>query len=136
MPFSSQRQFLISVAGIDGYFMQKSGGNITSDSNKVYDGGQVVPQIVTSPKDVDNLTIGRAYDQARDEPILQKYRPLVGRWTTTVTVQPTDADLVAVGKPSVYSNAVLVSLTEPEYDASSGDVAMFEMEFAVTNVTN
>jgi hypothetical protein len=80
--------------------------------------------------------VSRAYDQNRDAPILERLRPQVGRFTTSITVQPTDADLVAVGKSSVYSDAVLVSITEPEYDSASGDVAMFELEFAVTNVTN
>jgi hypothetical protein len=136
MAFSSQRQFLITVSSVAGYFMSKNGGNVTSDSTKVYDGGAVVPQIITGPKEVENLTVSRAYDQNRDAPILERLRPQVGRFTTSITVQPTDADLVAVGKSSVYADAVLVGITEPEYESSSGDVAMFELEFAITNVTN
>lgn len=136
MAFSAQRQFLVTVSGIDGRFMSKSGGGITSDSTKVYDGGAINPQIVTSPKEVENITVGRAYDQGRDEPILVALRPQVGRYTTTITVQPADADLVAIGSPSVYSGAVLVGITEPDYDSGSGDVAMFELEFAIVSMSN
>jgi hypothetical protein len=136
MAFSAQRQFLVTISGIDGKFMTKSGGNISSDSNKIYNGGSTVPSIITSPSEVDNVTVSRAYDQTRDAPILQVLRPQVGRYTATITVQPADADLVAIGKSSVYADAVLVGITEPDYDSSSGDVASFELEWAVATVTN
>ena len=136
MTYSAQRQFLVTLSGIDGKWMSKGGAGIQSDSNKIYDGGSLVPSIVTSPAEVENITVSRAYDQTRDEPILANLRAKVGRYSTTITVQPTDQDLVAVGKPSVYSGAVLVGLTEPDFDSSSGDVASIELEFAVVSVTN
>lgn len=136
MAFSAQRQFLVTVSGIDGKFMSKSGGGVTSDSTKIYDGGAVTPSIITSPSEVENLTVSRAYDQGRDEAILASLRPQVGRYSTSITVQPADADLVALGNPSVYSGAVLVGITEPDYDSGSGDVTMYELEFAVVSVSN
>ena len=136
MAFSAQRQFLVTVDGMAGYFMSKTGGNIASDSAKIYDGGTLVPEIVTSPAEVENITISRAYKQERDDPILQNLRGKVGRHITTITVQQTDADLVPVGSASVYAGAVLVGLTEPEFDSSSGDVASMELEFAVKAVAN
>jgi hypothetical protein len=136
MTYSAQRQFLVTISGITGYWMTKSGGEIASDSNKIYDGGSLIPAIVTSPAETGNITVSRAYDQARDEPILANLRTKVGRYSTTITVQPTDQDLVAVGKASVYAGAVLVSITEPDFDSSSGDVASVELEFATVSVTN
>lgn len=136
MAYSAQRQFLVTLSGIDGKWMTKGGAGIQSDSNKIYDGGSIVPSIVTSPAEVENVTVSRAYKQERDEAILQNLRVQVGRYTTTITVQPTDADLVAVGKASVYAGAVLVGITEPDFDSSSGDVASIELEFAVVSVTN
>lgn len=136
MAFSAQRQFLVTLSGIDGKWMTKSGGEIQSDSNKIYDGGSLVPSIVTSPAEVGNITVSRAYDQARDEPILANLRTKVGRYSTTITVQPTDADLVAVGKASVYAGAVLVRVGEPDFDSSSGDIANIELEFATVSVAN
>lgn len=128
---SAQRQFLVKVAGIEGFFASKSGGDISADTNKVYDGGSDSPDVLAGPAEADNITVGRSYDFNRDDPILRQLRKAVGRWTTTVSVTPTDRDLVAVGQPQVYPDALLVGLTEPETDASSGDAASFELEFAI-----
>lgn len=135
MPKSSQRQSLVKVSGIEDYFASKSGGNITADSSKVYDGGSPTPDVMTGPAEADNITVSRPYDLQRDEPVLRRLRKVVGTWVTTVSVTPTDKDLVAVGQPQVYSNAVLVGLTEPEVDASSGDAKTYELEFAVGSYT-
>lgn len=135
MPKSSQRQSLVKVSGIEDYFASKSGGNITADSSKVYDGGQVTPDVMTGPAEADNITVSRPYDLARDEPVLRRLRKVVGTWTTTVSVTPTDKDLIATAQPQVYANAVLVGLTEPEVDASSGDAKTYELEFAVGSYT-
>jgi hypothetical protein len=135
MAKSSARQFLVKVAGIDGYFMTKSGGSISADANKVYDGGSLVPDVLAGPAEADNVTVSRAYDPTRDATLLARLRRDVGRFTTTVSVTPTDRDLVAVGTPVVYSNALLVGVTEPDSDASSGDAATYELEFAVGSFT-
>jgi len=131
MAKSSQRQFLVKVSGIDGYFMTKSGGNISADTTKVYDGGEEVPDVLASPPEADNVTCSRGYDYNRDGALLRSLRRQVGRFSATVSVTPTDRDLIASGDPTVYPKALLVGLTEPDVDASSGDVSTFELEFAV-----
>jgi hypothetical protein len=135
MSKSAQRQFLVKVSGIDGLFATKTGGDVTADANKVYDGGTLVPDVVAAPAEVDNVTVGRPYDPTRDASVLKRYRALVGRWETTLSCTPTDRDLIAVADPVVYSKALLVGVTEPEYDASSGDGATYELEFAVGGVS-
>lgn len=134
MPKAAQRQFLVTVAGVRGFFATKSGGDVSSDVSTVYDGGSLTPEKLASPATADDVTVGRPYDPARDASELARLRPLVGRWRTTVSVQPTDADLIAVGRPVVYANALLVGLTDPEADAASGDAATFELTFAVETV--
>lgn len=131
---SAQRQFLVKVSNIDGYFMTKSGGNISADTTKVYDGGETRPDVLSSPADVENITVSRAYDHQRDSETLVQLRGKVGKLRTTVSVTPTDEDLVAIGSPVVYSDALLVGLTDVEVDASGGDAATFELEFAVSGV--
>ena len=131
MAKSAQRQFLIKVAGIDGYFASKSGGDVSSDTNKVYDGGSDSPDVLAGPAEADNITVSRAYDYQRDGAILKRLRKQVGRWSTTVSITATDRDLVAIAEPQVYPDALLVGLTEPETDASSGDAAEYELEFAI-----
>lgn len=132
---SSQRHFLVKVAGIDGYFTSKSGGESTAASSKVYDGGQVTPEVVTGPIEVGDITCGKNYDPLVDGPILQALRPQVGSYTTTVSVTPTDRNMVPVSRPTTYSNAVLTGLTEPDADAGSSDSAGYELTFTVPSVS-
>lgn len=130
---SANRQFLVKVEGIDGYFATKSGGEVTADSNKVWDGGSLVPDVLTSPAEVGDVTCSRPYDRSRDQPVLDRLILQVGIWRTTVSVTPTDGSLnVMPGtKPRVYSNAALTGVREVEPDASSGDASDLELTFSV-----
>lgn len=134
MAFISQRQFTVTVSGITGVFMTKSGGGITSDATKIYSGGSDTPSIITGVPEIENLTIGRAYDQGRDDVLLSTLRKQVGRFDATITVQETDANYATGSlKKAVYTGK-LVGITEPDYDSSSGDAAMLELEFAISSV--
>lgn len=135
MAFISQRQYVVTVDNIEGKFMTKGGGSVSADSTKIYNGGSKTPAIITGISEVENITVGRAFDSSRDRAMLQTLRSQVGRYVTTIKVQETDADYVAVGNPVVYADAVLVGITEPEYDSGSGDPAMVELEFACSSVT-
>lgn len=128
---SAQRHFLVKVEGIDGHFMSKTGGSISSDTTKVFDGGAITPDVIASPPEAENITVGKAFDVDRDADRLAVLRTKVGSLRTTVSVQPTNADMVASGRPTVYANALLVGLTEPDMDSSGGDAAMWELEFAI-----
>jgi hypothetical protein len=134
MGTAAQRQFLAKVEGIEGYFNSKTGGNRSSDASKVYNGGETDPEVLASPANTDDVTLTRGYKPLRDASVLESLRPQVGRLRTTVSVTPTDEDLVAIGKPVVYSNALLVGLSEPEYNADSGDASTYELTFAVGSV--
>lgn len=132
---SAQRQFLVKVGDLPGYFASKSGGNVSADVNKVYDGGSLKPDLVTAPAVAENITVSRPYDATRDPDLLARLRSVVGVYTATLTVQPTDRDLAPVGRAAVYPNAVLAAVNEPDVDASSGDAAMYELEFAIGDFT-
>lgn len=114
--------------------MTKSGGGISSNVTKAYDGGDPDPDLITAPPEVDNIVVTRIYDPNRDGDLVQALKQQVGRFVTTITVTPTDADYVAVAPPDVYSPAVLVSFKLPDVDAASGDAAPIELEFAVSTV--
>lgn len=131
---SSQRQFLVRVEGLEGLWARKSGGNTTAEPTRVYDGGRVDPDLVAAAPTTENVTVGRTYQRDRDQPILKRLRPLVGSYRTVISVTPTDRDLVAVGDPDVYDNAVLAGITEVEVDAAGNDPAGIELVFAVTKV--
>lgn len=140
MAYLSQRQYLVSLSGLPGtqpsYFMTKTGGNTSSDSSKVYGGGSKVPEIVTGIPETENVTVGRAYDPDRDQAVLAFLRDKVGTWTTTIIVVETDRDYNSLNKGTTYSGSVLVGITEPDFESSSGDPAAFELEFAVVKPTS
>lgn len=128
---SSARNFLVKVEGVDGLWSTKSGGNVSAESTKVYDGGSLKPDIITSPPTAEDVTVTRPFKPQRDDDMVRTLLQLVGSWTTTVSVTPTDSDMVALAPPRVYSNAVLTGVQEPETDASSGDAAMVGLTFAI-----
>lgn len=130
MPISAARQFLIRVSGIDGYFSTRTGGEMTSDASREFDGGSLTPEVLTGPATPGDLTVGRPYKPERDAELLRRLRPLVGRWRTSVASTPTDRDLVAVGSPTVWQG-VLIGVNDPEADAGSGDAVRIELTFAI-----
>lgn len=130
---SAQRQFLVSVSGIPGYFASKTGGGVTSEANKVWNGGSNTPDVISGPPEVENITVTRPWEVA-DADLLASFRRGVGRITATLTVTPTTPDMVANGLPTIYPNALLVGYKEPEPDASSSDAAQVELEFAAPSV--
>lgn len=134
MSKSSQRQFLVKVGDIPGYFMTKTGGNISADVSKAYDGGSPDPELIASPPNVENITVSKILDPVRDNDLIKALRQQVGRYETTITVTPTDRDYVAIVDPAVYSPALLIGLKETDVDASSGDPAPWELEFAIGTV--
>lgn len=131
MASSSQRMFLVQVTGVSGLFASKTGGDTTSDIAKVYNGGATTPELLAAPAQTDNIIVSRPYDHDRDYQAHKNARAKVGRWRTTITVTPTDEDLKSRGKPTTYPNALLMRVSEPDYDASGGDATNFEMEFAI-----
>ncbi len=128
----SQRQALVTIEGIPGLWATKSGGNVTADTTPVWDGGADTPEILAAPAAAENVTVSRPFDDLRDLPELARLRRLVGKFTGTITVQPTNGDLFPIGPATIYPGALLVTLTEPEFDASSGDAQMIELEFAIS----
>lgn len=135
--YLSQRQFLVEAShdDIPGYWMQKSGGNSSADSNKIYGGGDKTPFIVTGITDVENITISRAYDSVRDGSMVDAIRPQIGSLVTSITVTECTVDYEPIdGGSTVYSDCVLVGISEPEFESSSGDAAAIQLEFAVKSV--
>lgn len=133
---AAARQFLWTVTGILGTFAQKTGGEVTSDATKVWDGGATRAQVIAAPPEVGDVTLTRPYDPERDQAMLTNLLSMVGQWTTTISGQPLGSDMkVARGvKPRVYPEALLIGVREPEHDASSGDPADLELTFATGDV--
>lgn len=128
---ASQRQHLTKLDGVDGYWASRSGGEVTAETSKVWDGGALRAVTLSAPAETANVVLGRPYYPTRHADQRRAMARRVGSMRSTITVQDTDADLVPIGRPTVYPDALLVRCTPPEGDASSSDGAVWELEFAV-----
>jgi hypothetical protein len=132
---SAKRQFLTKVDGIEGYWAQRTGGEISADTNKVFDGGSLRPDVLSGPAQVDDIVVTRPYDPARDQVLLNQLKSRVGTWRTTVSQTPTETDLTVSKVPGdVYPDALLIKVKPPESDSGSSDAAELELTFAVPTV--
>jgi hypothetical protein len=123
-------------------FAQVSGGEITASVEKIYEGGKARPTVLCAPSEIGDITLTAHYDDdftAADTAAgigekLQKLRRYVGVAYYNVTVSVYDCDIKSPTNDRVYTNALLVGLTEPEGDSSSGAPATFALTFAISDV--
>lgn len=146
----SQRQVLASIAPVTDThpkwgsfrFAQVSGGEITASVEKIYEGGKLRPTVICAPSEIGDITLTAHYDDDRVEAAtetglahkLKELRPLVGRAQYDITIQTYDCDIIVKGTDRVYKNALLVGITEPDGDSSSGAPATFALTFAISDV--
>jgi len=130
MTKATKRQFLTYCSGIPGYWRSLSGGGATAEYSRDYSGGSQTGTIMAGPQEHEDITLVRTYDPNTDPVWINKIKKKVGRSYHQLTKQATDINFTKVGKPEVYSNAVLVGLTLPETDSSSADAAEITLVFA------
>ena len=148
----SQRQIVATITPEDTVspswgefkFAQVSGGEITAAVEKVYAGGAQFPEVLCAPYEIGDITVTAHMDDYNEQSSeaggagvavkLANLRGKVGRVYYTLTVFLTDCDIQVTGTDRVYTNALLVGITEPEGDASSGAPATFSLTFACQNV--
>lgn len=121
----------ISGPVLTGFFAQISGGEITAAVEKIYVGGEKFPEVLCAPSEVGDVTLTRHYS-SDERTILKNLRLVVGRAYYEVKVYDTDCDLKNNQSERIYSKALLVGLTEPDGDSSSGAPATFALTFAVS----
>ena len=146
----SQRQILAEISPIGatspkwtGFrFAQVSGGEITASVEKIYPGGAKFPEVLCAPAEIGDITLTAHYDDDRVASDtgsgiaakIKTLRPLIGRVYYDITVTTYDCDIVVQGLDRTYANCVLVGMTEPDGDSSSGAPATFALTFAVQGV--
>lgn len=130
----SQSDFLVKVVGITGYFATSGGGDVSSDTTDVFNGGEREPEKLAGRAVTANVTVDRPYDPASHSTLLRDLRKKCGGWRTTVSKQAIDETDQPIGDPEVYPNALLVGVTGPETDASSNSEARLGLEFAVRGI--
>lgn len=139
---ASQRQIVASIRPrretghargplVDDYFAQVSGGEITANVEKVYDGGSLTPDVLCAPSEIGDITVTRHYDVDRDATALKSLRQLVGQVYYDVSVFTLNCDLENPNADRVYHKALLVGISEPDGDSASGSPATFSLTFAI-----
>jgi hypothetical protein len=121
-------------------FPQISGGEITASVEKIYEGGSKSPTVLCAPFEIGDITLTAHYDDGLTETAslakkLQTMRTLVGRGYYDINVKVYDCDIGVPGTDRVYKNSLLVGLTEPDGDSSSGAPATFAFTFAIQSVS-
>jgi hypothetical protein len=126
-------------------FPQVSGGEITASVEKVYDGGSIFPSLLCAPAEIGDITLTAYYDDSADDALtdtkdniaakVNALRQKVGRVFYDIDIAVYDCDIKTKGGDRQYTDALLVALSEPDGDASSGAPAMFSMTFSVQNVS-
>lgn len=136
MPKVAQRQFLTKVAGIDGLWATCSGGEASVEHTKQFDGGALVPDILSGNPQISDLTVSRGYDPTRDGPIRSNLSRMLAQgrsYATTISRTPTDEDYTPIGPAEVFEGK-LKTVTPSDSDANSGDAARFQLVFTVRSV--
>ena len=116
---------------LSGFFAQVSGGEITASVEKIYTGGNPFPETLCAPSEVGDITLTKHYDIDL-RTTLNSLRTKVGRAYYEIKIYDTDCDLKNSQSERVYPAALLVGLSEPEGDASSGAPATFALTFAIS----
>lgn len=144
----SQRQIQATIAPVDPndpkpptdfIFPQVSGGEITASVEKIYEGGKRSPTVLCAPFEIGDITLTAHFDDGLLDTdtmgsFVAKLRSLVGKAYYNIYVQVYDCDIKVSGTDRTYTKSLLVGLTEPEGDSSSGAPATFSMTFAVQTV--
>jgi hypothetical protein len=123
-------------------FAQVSGGEITASVEKIYEGGNSRPTVLCAPSEIGDITLTAHYDDDMTEALtsagigykIKGLRRYVGTGYYNITVSVYDCDIRDPTNDRIYTNALLVGLTEPDGDSSSGAPATFALTFAISDV--
>jgi hypothetical protein len=142
MAFSDQRQFLVTIEGLDGTFWaQTSGGALNLPTSLAWDGGNPTPQIVTGNPTVDALVCTRNYDPVTVGAISAQMKASINSgqpFATTITQTPSDPAYspLSGGELDTWTG-ILTKVQTPVTDASKSgaNVATLALTFTCTKLT-
>lgn len=134
MTASTKRQHIVTVTGpqdIKGNWAKMSGGGPTTTASRYTPGGSQSQIVTTGVPTYADISVSREHDVDRDETWLPNMYKLIGREFTITKIFVDHANKV-LGK-RVYANCPLLTVSEPDQDAESGDVGEVTLTFACPN---
>jgi hypothetical protein len=108
------------------------GGDSTADSTKYRPGGKKTPKALGGPKDYDDVTTSRLYEE--DVNAIHAWidsRNGVG--AVEIAKTPTDAEGNAFGRTRTFQG-LLVGVSEPTSDSESADAAKITLTIQIESV--
>lgn len=129
----SESQWLIQVSGIPGTFQTKTGGDVSVEHQKEFDGGSLVPTISQGKPMLADLTVGRSYQVPRDQQLAAQLEDRLKsgrRFEAAITCTPLDEAQVPCGTAKTFQGT-LQKVTSPEGNANSATKSRFELTFTV-----
>ncbi len=131
-----ESQWLVSVNvnGADlGIWDSFGGGDTTAKVAHHRPGGMGPEKLYRGLPTYAAVTVGRAYERARDHEQVRLMQTLVGVASMTVTKQPLDENRQAWGKPIVYRGK-LSGVKPGKADSTSENVDMCELDCEVSTI--
>ena len=132
MAYGRQDEFLVTVT-VDGEklgtWSKCTGGATSAQDTKFRPGGTEGEVGLGGPRSVENVTVERGYDPARDHSLIKRLRSKVGYARAVAVKQPLDKAGVPYGDPDVFSGTLLKA-SDPDYDSTSASAAMAVLEIS------
>ena len=120
-------------------FAQVSGGEITASVEKIYEGGKSRPTVLCAPAEIGDITVTAHYDDDAAvgglQSAIRTVRQFVGVGFYDLTIQTYNCGLSDKKNDRIYKDALLVGLTEPDGDSSSGAPTTFALTFSISDVS-
>ena len=130
MVTSTKHQFLVTVSGVKGYWDEMTGGAGTGTPIRHRNGGSLKEEIIGTPPTYSDIVVTRGFSPAYRDAYVNLAKN-INKTRHTVTKQPTDPDLVPVGKPITYPSCLLVGVTFPDSDSNAvGDRSTVQLTFS------
>lgn len=130
----SQKQAVITISSLrDIYWTALRGGKVTREKIKYSDGRQGITQTFVGFLELENLTLMKPFDPAKDKSVIKWCRDQVDKPTPfNVAIQPVKSDLAGTpfegSSQILYSNCSLGDFKLPEWDRNATGLAMVEIE--------
>ena len=126
---ASQRHSLVTIQGIPLIWRSMSGGGVSGDYTRDYDGGSDVADFIPGYAEAEDIEVTCTVAPLRDKEWMDRVKAQVLKGRYTITRQWTDANWDPVGQPETYPNCLLIGYNNPEVSASA-DPAEFTLTFA------
>lgn len=110
-----------------GVFNSWEGGAATSEDTKSRRGGTRVQRALGGPRSIENVTVERDYDLARDHNNIHWLYNATGAAHVVLQKFFTDDNDQPYGRPMVYTG-ILINSTAPGHDIDSADVSALSLE--------